>query len=276
MLTRTSKPRASSSVRSSENWARAVSHAQEVPIAFVHADVHDELVEENEIWDTTWDNDDFTVWGAVVDGEVIGTPATALWLDDPRVDITRCGDFEDPNSGPGGAIVDNNTCDLFSSDHIAEHGRQGRTNEQIPAWNPNKYNSENSDIEMMTGTEMLLIRAEAALFNGDLGSFTSLVNQVRAFHGADPISQPAAVGSLEWPNAEDDALSILDRERYLEMWVEGRRYFDLHRWEHPFVTNNEVLLPRLANVIPAGGRNSCVPLPQDECELNEQLSCPAL
>lgn len=247
------------------NWSLAVQHAKEVPTDFVFVDIHDALVEINELWDITWDNDDVTMWGAFENGRLVGTPATAMWEDDPRVSVTHCGDFADPSAGIGSSIVDNNACSP-NSDHRAESN-------QVPDWAPDKYADRGDDVPMVKGTEMRLIEAEAALVAGNLGEFTNQVNQVRSFYGLDDIAMPSSVGTFEWPNAEDDAWSILDRERYLTLWLEGRRAFDLSRWNHPFLTEGVSLIPRHDERITGSRAFSCIPIPLGECNLNTQLTC---
>ena len=34
---------------------------------------------------------------------------------------------------------------------------------------------------------------------------------------------------------------ILDRERHLTLWLEGRRLWDLHRWNHPHLNGGGVV-----------------------------------
>ena len=250
------------------NWALAVQHAQQVPIDFVESSSHHELVERNELWDITWNNDDVTMWGAVINGEVVGTPATALWESDPRVDVTHCGDFADPSAGIGSSIINNRAC-APNRDHRAESN-------DVPDWAPNKYDEEGSDVEMVTGTEMVLIEAEAALVAGNLTLFTEHINELRDHYGLTPIAEPATAGSLEWPNAEDDAWSILDRERYLELWLEGRRAFDLSRWDHPWYSEGKALIPRHAARLTGPRPFTCYPIPNAECNLNPDLNCPQL
>lgn len=246
---------ASLGVDPATNWALAIQHAAEVPTDFVEVTIHDPLVEINEFWDITWDNDDVTLYSeadATRPEGFLGTPATFLFGSDPRVDVQDC-------------TVNNTGC-----------ARTASEGERFPMWNALKYPDSGADDEMVTGTEMRLIEAEEALVNqGDLTAFYDLVDQVRTFHGAAPTARPATVGSMEWPNAEDDAMSILDRERYLELWLEGRRLFDLHRWDHPFITNNEGLIDRHDALLASTQRRSCAPIVESECALNPsvQSSC---
>ncbi len=107
---------------------------------------------------------------------------------------------------------------------------------------------------------------------------------MRDHYELSQIDQPASVGALEYPNAYNastgsltvptpgqdaadiDALSILDGERWLTNWLEGRRMWDLHRWNHPFLVDGIVFWD-----VEAGGRVSCYPVPEQECQLNETL-----
>jgi len=112
-----------------------------------------------------------------------------------------------------------------------------------------------------------VIQAEAALLNGDLGEFTTQINRLRAIWDLDPIAQPASAGALEYPNAYDDAWSILDGERMLTLWLEGRRLWDLHRWDHPFLDGGTVVWPGEPR------RDSCLPVPAGECRVNPNFTC---
>ncbi|UCC83796.1 MAG: hypothetical protein JSW46_02360 [Gemmatimonadota bacterium] len=248
---------ASLGVDPTTNWGLAVQHAAEVPTDFVEVTIHDELVEINELWDISWDNDDVTLYSeadATRPEGFVGVPATFLWLDDPRVEVADC--TNDPN--PGG-------CWRF--------GRDAEGAEDFPRWVPLKYPDRGADDEMVTGTEMRLIEAEEALVQGgDFTTFYNKIDEVRAFYGALPTARPLVVGDFEWPNAEDDAMSILDRERYLTMWMEGRRMFDLYRWNHPFITNNEGLIQRHDDLLATVTRVACAPVAETECGLNPLMA----
>ena len=98
-----------------------------------------------------------------------------------------------------------------------------------------------------------------------MATFTAKINELRAHYDLDPIEQPANAGALEYPNAMDDAWSILDRERYLTLWMEGRRLWDLGRWNHPFQNGGTLIGPG------ASPRVSCLPIPEIECTLNPEI-----
>ena len=245
---------------SDTNWGLAVQHAAQVPTSFVEYTIHDEDVEINELWDITWDNDDVTLFSkadATMRQGFLGVPATWLWMDDERVQVQNC---RQKRQGP------NSRCRRTRSE------RPERFDMVVPL----KYDDEGSDDEMVTGGEMRLIEAEEALVRrGDFTTFYDKIDDARAFHGEGPTERIMVMGALEWPNAQDDAMSILDRERYLEMWMEGRRLFDLFRWNHPFITENWSMMPRHQNAIDDGGviRAACQRLPEVECNLSPGLGC---
>lgn len=243
---------ASLGVEPEVNWDLAVQHAIEVPTDFVEVVIFELGVEEsNDLWGLTWNNNDLTLYSAPDDSRpegFIGTPATFFWIDDPRVE------FQDCTVNPTGC-----------NDNFG-----GTTEgEGFPIWAPLRYPDQGADDDMVTGTEARLIQAEEALVRRqDLGTFYDMVDEVRAFHGVPPTERPMMVGEFEWPNVQDDAMSILDRERYLALLMEGRRLFDLHRWDHPFITNSEGLIPRHDDFLTGPSRASCMPIAESECNLN--------
>ncbi|MEE8147347.1 MAG: RagB/SusD family nutrient uptake outer membrane protein [Longimicrobiales bacterium] len=245
-------------VDSDTNWDLAIQHAAQVPTDFVEVTIHDEDVEDNEFWDRSWDNDEFTLYSEADASRpegFFGVPATFLWLSDARVMVQDC---INNRTGPEGF-----RCSRTRSE-----------SERFPMWVPLKYPEEGTDDEMVTGTEMRLIEAEEALVRStNFTAFYDKIDEVRAFYGAGVTARPAVVGNLEWPNAEDDAMSILDRERYLTMWMEGRRLFDLHRWNHPFITNNEGLIQRHDDILAGVTRKACAPIAESECRLNPNVPC---
>ncbi len=239
------------------NWDLAIQHAAQVDTDFVEVTIHDEDVEDNEFWDRSWDRDELTMYSEADASRAagfLGVPATFLWPTDPRAAIQDC-------------VADNRNPFRCQS-------REAEGPEDFPMWNALKYPDEGSDDEMVTGTEMRLIEAEEALVRRtDFATFYDKIDVVRTFYGAGLTARPAVVGNLEWPNAEDDAMSILDRERYLTMWLEGRRLFDLHRWNHPFITENRGLMARQDAILAGVQRASCAPFATSECRLNPNVPC---
>jgi hypothetical protein len=91
---------------------------------------------------------------------------------------------------------------------------------QTPFFRQGKYKALGDNIALVKGTEMLLLRAEAALRDGDVGTATTLMTDARAVHGL-----PAVTAA-----DETEAWTLLRQERGAELWLEARRIWDLRRW----------------------------------------------
>lgn len=217
------------------NWALAVSEAVQVPDDF-HFDVFYDINDnENEVYDETHDRHEMSV---------IGSYAGTFDPADPRAPFTKCD-------------VTGTCPNAQGADGVTTH------------WRQEKYDDGGSEIVALSGKEARLIEAEAALRNSNLLEFTDQINRVRALYGIPDLVQPAAAGALEYPNAFDDGWSVLDGERQLTLWLEGRRMWDLHRWDHPFLNGGTVMWPGEPR------RDSCMPVPAGECRVNPNFTCPA-
>lgn len=116
-----------------------------------------------------------------------------------------------------------------------------------------KHESDADNIALSKGTEMLLIQAEMELReNQDFSAAMGYINQGRNFHGLSDLSA----------NDIAEAWGHLQDERGKDMWLEGRRFWDLRRWnEDTGPANNSFL----------DGRDNCVPIGQSELEMNPNL-----
>lgn len=116
-----------------------------------------------------------------------------------------------------------------------------------------KYPSDGTNIALSKGTEMLLIRAEMELReNEDVGAAMDLINEGRDYHGLGDLSA----------NTLQEAWDHLQAERGKDMWLEGRRFWDLRRWyEDSGPANNNYL----------DGQDKCVPIGQGELDTNPNL-----
>lgn len=92
-----------------------------------------------------------------------------------------------------------------------------------------KYANRSADYRLVSGWEMRLVQAEAILAQAQpfAGAMT-LINQVRTRNLSDNdglalAAYPAAANATE-------AWTYLKRERYVELWLEGRRLGDERRW----------------------------------------------
>jgi len=112
-----------------------------------------------------------------------------------------------------------------------------------------KYITLGDPVALARGTEMLLIRAEAALRNSDVTSAMTLINQARAVSTLPVLA--ATTVDQAWP--------ILMRERGAVLWLEGRRLWDLRRW---LASGRNTALQ---------GRSTCVPISLEEIGANPSL-----
>lgn len=84
-----------------------------------------------------------------------------------------------------------------------------------------KFDNRGAPINLVTGREMRLIVAEAALRSGDWSQAVSIINSLR---------QSAGVAGVNASGVEE-TWTALGRERAIELWLEGRRLGDLFRWD---------------------------------------------
>ncbi|HEY3286444.1 MAG TPA: RagB/SusD family nutrient uptake outer membrane protein [Gemmatimonadaceae bacterium] len=114
-----------------------------------------------------------------------------------------------------------------------------------------KYLSLGPTAPLVKGAEMLVLRAEAALRSGDIAGMTAFLNTARAqYTGLAPLTAPATTAA---------AWTLLQTERGAVTWLEGRRLWDMRRWNaegtNTFLT----------------GRNKCIPVSDNEYASNPNL-----
>lgn len=119
----------------------------------------------------------------------------------------------------------------------------------VPFYRQKKYPGRGSDIPLAKGTEMRLIQAEAALRGGDVAGAVARINEVRAAAGVPAVGAATA----------DAAWDALIRERYLTLWLEGRRLKDNQRF---FEEGRSDVLE---------GRAKCFPFSDAEINSNPNL-----
>lgn len=124
----------------------------------------------------------------------------------------------------------------------------------IPWYFQTKYPAINSPVNISSGREMRLLEAEALLRNGQWQQATEIVNQIRTSAGMEAWS----VSGLE------EAWTALQRERGIELWLEGRRLGDIHRWL------SDSSNPR-GGIDDMTGRSTCFPISQIERDSNPNL-----
>ncbi|HEX7240301.1 MAG TPA: RagB/SusD family nutrient uptake outer membrane protein [Longimicrobiaceae bacterium] len=205
-------------------WADASADAALVPAAFTYNALYslNTSRENNDLVFETYSRREFTVFN---------TPWARVFRD-PRV--------------PWDTVK--------TSSGALQRGQDGRTT----FFQQKKYASLDSDIPLTKGTEMLMIRAEAALRAGSVPQMIGFVNQQRAVYGLAALPTPASVG---------EAWRVLQRERGAVLWIEGRRFGDLRRW---YAEGNRQFMqepgdPRLATW---GERAQCIPVSDEELRTN--------
>lgn len=259
-----------------EDYAQADEFAAKVPIDWVW----NQYSHEENNWRNQWVY--YTNQWALV--TAWGTPISTTFgdVEDPRIPWVSCGEYNEGltvggrrrSSSEYQDFRDNEGCRTY-----AYSGRYRTYDGDLPNYAQLKYTSWDDELPLLDGQEMKLVRAEVALRGGNLGAMTGYLNEIRALHGLDPITQPATAGALEYPNAEDDAWSILDRESLFTLWLNGRRYANFRRWQHPFWTGGHYKTPDEADdnngfdrpqyMRADGSMDWCMPLPaSEECNIN--------
>lgn len=115
-----------------------------------------------------------------------------------------------------------------------------------PFYRQDKYQVRQDDIPLATGWEMRLIEAEADLRSGNWSDALDGINYVRTAFG---MANATAAN-------ETETYAALSHERLVMMWLEGRRLFDLYRFDDPFLS----------------GRDYCFPFADSEINSNDNLT----
>jgi len=105
-----------------------------------------------------------------------------------------------------------------------------------------KYTDPSTPIVLVSGTEARLIEAEAALHHSDPASAFTVINDLRASAGMDPLSVPGAA---------DAQVDTLYKERAFWLYLTGRRLGDLRRLMRWYGRTAEAVFPTGSH--PLGG-----------------------
>ena len=128
-------------------------------------------------------------------------------------------------------------------------------------YTPDKYPALNTVMPIARYAEAQLIVAEAKLATGDIAGATAAINAARATHAGLPAFSSSG---LTAPQVKTQIIE----ERRRELFLEGHRLGDLHRYALP-------LTPATGTAYPAGGTygtQSCFPLPDVERVNNPNIS----
>ena len=186
------------------DWASAAADAAKVPTDFVFEGQIDTEM-RNVLWYETHSRYEYTVWGTYMETHP----------DDPRAPWVIA----------------------YNNDGSVANGANGTT----PHYRQEKYTEGSSDVPLSKGTEMLLIRAEAALRSNDMATAYARMNDARAFYGMDPLPVAATM---------DDAWADLRFERGATLWLETRRLADERRWKADTGPAHDSFLDDRADCVP--------------------------
>jgi len=210
------------------NWTGAVADAQQVPASFVFNAIYsaNSAREQNELVFETFTRREYTVFN---------TPWAQVF-GDPRVP------WDTIYTGTGAS-------------RTIQKGQDGRTN----FFRQRKYADLGAEIPLVKGTEMLMLRAEHELRQGNIATAFARINDQRAQYNL-PALTPAATTL--------DAWRVLGRERGAVTWLEARRLWDLWRWYDEGGERQAMVLERLSNF---ATRDKCIPISEQELQTNPNL-----
>jgi hypothetical protein len=200
------------------DWTGAVADAQQVPAAFVYNALFagNSTRESNSLVTETYVRREFTVFNT----------QWATVFNDPRV--------------PWDTIYTN------SAKTAVQKGQDGKTN----FFRQRKYPDIGSDIPLVKGTEMLMLRAEAALRAGDIAGAFTLINLQRTQYKLAALTPPADLPT---------AWKTLQKEYGAVVWLEARRLWQLRRWSADAGPAHTSFLD---------GRARCIPISLQEMQSN--------
>jgi hypothetical protein len=130
-------------------------------------------------------------------------------------------------------------------------------------------NPGGQDFYLIRYADVLLMRAEALAELGRQAESYPLVNQVR-----QRVNMPR-IENVEGPGiSQTQMIDIIRRERRSELAFESLRFFDLKRWGQLEAAAQRAAADRVAGYNPVyrGKRSETFPIPQNELDINEQLS----
>ena len=141
-------------------------------------------------------------------------------------------------------------------------------NGSTPMYQQDKYASLGDNIPITKGTEMLVLRAEAALRQStpDIAGAYALMNQERALSNMSPLTVATTI---------EQAWADLHFERMAVTFLEGRHLWDERRW---FAESGPAHydLPKSQGDPTASlaNRAQCIPISQDEIRSNPNVPKP--
>jgi hypothetical protein len=135
-----------------------------------------------------------------------------------------------------------------------------------PHYRQEKYQDHGAEIPVVKGTEMRLIEAEAHLLADAVPLAINSINEVRLFWGLTLIDPTGMTLQDGW--------ITLDHERHLTLWLEGRRFFDMRRWEAAGLDYLPAVMFISGGTLVYTGENPrdiCIPISESECLTNTNI-----
>jgi len=221
------------------DWPGAASDAAQVtPATFILNAALQTPSPDNAVWFETHSRNEYTVYSTFLSDSAYAVKEN---MDGPAWRSTHINDAR-----AKWKILKN-------ADGTQKVGQNGYT----PAYQQNKYDVQTEPIPMVKGTEMLVLRAEAALRQAspDIAGAYTLLNQART---AKTMASLAVAPDLA------TAWKDLHYERAATVWLEGRHLWDASRWY-----NESAASPSHSEAM--AGRDQCLPVSLSEINANLNL-----
>jgi hypothetical protein len=216
------------------DWTNAVLDANLVPTDFVYDAIYHTTSGREE-------NINYTETHRRHEMSAYLTYADSVDPTDPRTPFTDCTQGGCPNA----------------------QGADGST----PHYRQEKYQGFGAEIPVVKGTEMRLIEAEAQLVQAsDVPGAIGSINEVRTFWVLGLIDPTGMTLQDGW--------ITLDHERHLTLWLEGRRFFDMRRWEAAGLDYLPAVMFISGGTLVYTGENPrdiCIPISESECLTNTNI-----
>ncbi len=213
----------------SGDYEGAAAEAAAVPDGFVYNAIHSRsFVSRNDVY----------AWASVS-----RTAGLMRWLW-PRIDRTTSSSY----------IRDSFTLEHDQRMPVWYRGLTG-TDFETPHYNQWKYTANDADIPMLHSGHARLIEAEAKVMQNDFAGAMAILNNLRSRVGLAPRPVPTNM---------DDMEDVLLEERFAELFMEGYRMVDLHRFDRV----REVFEAMNDPIRRGIGRPSKFPGSQREAQLN--------
>jgi len=126
-----------------------------------------------------------------------------------------------------------------------------------PFYRALKFDGWTSPHNFATGREMRLLEAEHRLRQGDWQGALAQINQLRSGVISELTGEPVPAWTA---SSVEETWSVLRKERFIELWLDARRWPDWRRWALENAPGQELF--------DMTGRSSCFPIGRTEIQTN--------